>query len=51
MLSAFGCIKSESALNMKNYEYEGAWQIEISFLFHLLIVGGKKQIAKSFCSA
>ena len=46
MLFAVGWIKSESALNMKNYEYEGVWQIEISFLFHFLFVGGKKKLLK-----
>ena len=47
VLFAVGRIKSKSAL--RNTEYEGAWQIEVSSLFHSLIVWGKKRITKSFC--
>ena len=36
VLFAVGRIKSKSAL--RNTEYEGAWQIEVSSLFHSLIV-------------
>ena len=41
---AVGRIKSKSAL--QKTEYEGAWQIDVSSLFHSLIVWGKKELLK-----
>ena len=49
LLFAVGQIKSKSTLQYT--EHERAWQIEVSSLFHSLIVWGKKRITKSFCFA
>ena len=45
VLFAVGRIKSKRPL--QNTEYEGAWQIDVSSLFHCL---RQKRITKSFCS-
>ena len=46
VLFSVGHIKSKSAL--RNTEYEGVLQIDVSSLFHSLIVWGKKRITKGF---
>ena len=43
VLFAVDRIKSKSAL--RNTECEGAWQIEVSSLFHSLIVQGKNDFS------
>ena len=44
VLFAVGRIKPKSAF--RNTEYEGAWQNEVSSLFHSLTVWGKKELLK-----